>query len=76
MLRIINTKPVAYYMQDIYPISPTVGGQVVCKIIGHPRQGEFEGTCQITSQILWVSGDHTEWETQNTYYKPYRNFND
>lgn len=73
---IINSKPVAYYMQDAVPISPRVGGQVICKIVGHPRQDEFERAYQITSQILWVSADKNEWETQNTYYKPYRNSNE
>ncbi len=71
---IINSKPVAYYIQDIYPICPKVGGQVLCKIVGHPRQDEFESTCQITSRVVWVSSSGDEWETQNTYYKPYRNF--
>lgn len=76
MRSVINSKPVAYYIQDVYTISPRVGGKVICNIVGHPRQGEFESTCQITSQILWVSEDRAEWETQNTYYKPYRNFYD
>jgi len=66
-------KPVSYYLQDIYPINPVIGGRVVCKIIGHPRQEEFQGSgCQITSLIVAVSDDCTEFETLNTYYKPFR----
>lgn len=72
-MNVEKCKPVAYYVQDIYTISPRIGGQVICKIVGHPRQDEFESATQITSKVVWVSPNGDEFQTMNTHYKPWRN---